>query len=241
MAEETKNEIVKEEATAQSLNEEIKEFNKEHGVTLDSPLVVHKKGDVSYEENTDAYEMNETHTGEARPTLVRHRFRKEKKNSNKPYIIIGAIVIIAAVFAGLYYTGNITFGEKETTTKPTTESTTEDLVAKYKGTIVIKNTYIFVNGLEVNGIEGLQRELKYDDPSPTAYEIIVEDENTDFLNLEVLALLEDMGFFTDETQVTHLDKTGLMAREEMTTAQDEVVTEPETKAPTTTEKETTKE
>ncbi len=217
--------------TAQSLNAELKEFNKEHNVTLDSPLVVHKKGDYSYEEKTDDYEMNETHTGEERPTLKRHRFKKEKKKSKLPYVIITLIVILAAVFAALYYTGNITFGPKETTTKPTTESTTEDLLVKYKGTIVVKGTYIFVDGKEVNGIEGLQDALKYEDPSPTAYEIIVEDENTEFLNLEVLALLEDMGFFKKGSQVTHLDKTGLMAAAETTAAADEVVSETETTRP----------
>ncbi len=220
LAEELNEEVaqeVKEPEKKQSLNDEIKEFNKEHGVTLDAPIVVHKKGDASYEENTEAYEMNETHTGEARPTLVRHRFKKEKKSTKKPYIIIGVIVVFAAVFAALYYTGNITFGPKETTTKPTTESTTVNLQEKYKGTIVVKGTYIFVNGVEVDGIKGLQDELKYEDASPTAFEIIVEDENTEFLNLEVLALLENMGFFTDKTTVTHLDKTGLMAADEQTT------------------------
>ncbi len=214
-----------EEVKNQSLNDEIKEFNKEHGVTLDSPLVVHKKGDVSFEEKTDAYEMNETHAGEARPTLARHRFKKEKKSSKKPYIIIAVIVVLAAVFAGLYYTGNITFGPKETTTKATTEPTTENLLEKYKGTIVVKETYIFVDGIEVNGIEGLQDALKYEDPSPTAYEIIVDDEDSNFYNFEVLQLLTDMGFFDKTTQVTHLDKTGLVAKAEAAAAQNEVVTE----------------
>ena len=225
---ENKNEEVKN----QSLSEELKEFNKEHGVTFDPPLVVHKKGDVSYEENTDAYEMNETHTGEERPTLKRHRFKKEKKSSKKPYIIIGAIVIFAAVFAALYYTGNITFGEKETTTKPTTQATTEDLVAKYKGTIVIKDTYIFVDGLEVDGIEGLQKALKYEDPSPTAYEIIVDDYDSNFYNFEVLPILTDFGFYDETTKVKHHAETGLIAKAEMTTVQDEVVTEPETESTT---------
>ena len=53
-----------EEAQEKNINEELKEFNKEHNIKLDAPLVVHKKGDVSYEESTDAYEMNETHGGE---------------------------------------------------------------------------------------------------------------------------------------------------------------------------------
>ena len=64
-------------------NEEIKEFNKEVLGKLDSPLVVHIKGDASYEEDTSAFEMNETHTDEERPTLMRHRFRKEKKSKKR--------------------------------------------------------------------------------------------------------------------------------------------------------------
>lgn len=200
------------------MNEELKEFNKDVLGKPDAPLVVHKKSDASYGENTNQYEMNETHTGEERPTLKRHRFRKENKKSKAPMVMLVLLVIAVAVFAGLYFTGNITFGERETTTVPTTVPTTTDIVASYEGTIVVKDTYIFVNGEEVNGIEGLQKELKYEDASPTAFEIIVEDENTDFFNMEVLALLEDMGFFDKTTQVTHLDKTGLIAAEETTKA-----------------------
>lgn len=214
-----------EEVQEKNVNEELREFNKEHNIKLDPPLVVHKKGDVSYEESTDAYEMNETHGGEERPTLKRHRFKKEKKNTKLPYVIITLVVVLAAVFAALYYTGNITFTPQETTTKTTTEATTKNLLETYKGTIVVKGTYIFVDGVEVNGIEGLQNELKYVDPSPTRYEIIVEDENKDFLNLEVLALLTDMKFFDKTTQVTHLDKTGLMAAEETTQATTQQVTQ----------------
>ena len=223
-----------EDEKAQSLNDEIKEFNKEHLGTLDSPLVVHKKGDVSYEESTEAYEMNETHGGEERPTLKRHRFKKEKKNPKRGYVIITLIIVIAAVFAGLYYTGNISFGQKETTTKAKTEATTKDLLETYKGTIVVKDTYIFVDGVEVNGIEGLQNALKYEDPSPTRYEIIVEDENSNFFNYEVLALLTDMKFFDKTTRVTHLDDTGLMASEETSVATTQQVTQATTQAVSTT-------
>lgn len=223
-----------EEAQEKNINEELKEFNKEHNIKLDAPLVVHKKGDVSYEESTDAYEMNETHGGEERPTLKRHRFKKEKKNSKKGYVIITLVIVAAAVFAGLYYTGNITLGQKETTEKSTTESTTKDLLAVYKGTIVVKGTYIFVDGVEVNGIEGLQNALKYEDPSPTRYEIIVEDENSDFFNLEVLALLTDMKFFDKTTQVTHLDDTGLMAAEETTVTTTQQAVQQTTQAVSTT-------
>ena len=48
---------------------------------LDSPLVVHKKGDASYQEENNEVSMQNTHVDEDSdaPTLERHRFKKEKK------------------------------------------------------------------------------------------------------------------------------------------------------------------
>ena len=48
---------------------------------LDSPLVVHKKGDASYQEEGNEVSMQNTHVDEDSdaPTLERHRFKKEKK------------------------------------------------------------------------------------------------------------------------------------------------------------------
>ena len=53
--------------------EEIKEEN------LDSPLVVHKKDDASYQEANTEVSMQNTHVDEDSdmPTLERHRFKKE--------------------------------------------------------------------------------------------------------------------------------------------------------------------
>ncbi len=209
--------------------EEIKEFNKEVLGKLDSPLVVHKKGDASYEENTSAFEMNETHTEEERPTLARHRFKKEKKSKKGLLVFVFIIFLLAGVFAGLYYTGNIRFNKEEATSAPeasvtTTTETTTSLEMNYKGKIVVKDVYIFVDGVEVDGIEGLQRELKYVKASPTAYEIIDEHANADFLNGEVLKELEKMGFFTKDTVITHIQKTGLVADAETTTLPPETTT-----------------
>lgn len=206
-------------------NDEIEELNKTVLGKLESPLIVHKRSDASYEESALNLEMSETHTDEDRPTLMRHRFRKNRKQKHvglKVFILI--VVILAAVFAALYYTGNITFNTKETT-KKTTETTTEittSLEEAYQGKIVIKNTYIFVDGAEVNGIEGLQNALKYEDPSPTAYEIVIEgsseDFEDDFYNYEVLPILQNLGFYDESTVVTHIESTGLMAAAETTTA-----------------------
>ncbi len=188
---------------------------------LDSPLVVHKKSDASYEETASEIAMHETHSDDDGPTLERHRFRKTKKKKNsKGLIAIIIIVVLASVFAALYFTGNITFDKKEPSTVSTTISTTEsttNLKDEYNGTIVIKNTYIFVDGDEVNGIEGLQSTIKYDTPDPSAYKIIDENANADFLNYEVLPILEKMGFYNESTVITHIESTGLMAKDETTT------------------------
>lgn len=214
-------------------NEEIKEFNKEVLGKLDSPLVVHIKGDASYEEDTSAFEMNETHTDEERPTLMRHRFRKEKKSKKGVFVFLFIVFALAGVLAGLYFTGNITFnGREEPTTEvvETTTETTTSIEENYKGKIVIKDIYIFVDGEEVDGIQGLQNALKYVDPSPTAYEIIDEHANSDILNGEVLLILEKMGFFDSTTQIKHIEKTGLIAEAETTTLPPETTTKKKSKS-----------
>lgn len=214
-------------------NDEIAQFNKEVLGKLESPLVVHKKSDASYEDTASSLEMNETHTGEERPTLKRHRFKKESKKKHPWVAPLIIVVIIASVFAGLYYSGNLDFKKKEATTAPTetTTETTTSLQQAYQGKILVKGTYIFVDGIEVNGIEGLQNALKYVDPSPTAYEIVKENENSDFLNNDILPLLQGMGFYDESTVITNVASSGLMAAEEMTTLPP--VTEvPVTEAPT---------
>lgn len=208
-------------------NDEIAEFNKEVLGQLESPLIVHKKGDASYEDCSAVFEMNETHNDDSRPTLKRHRFKKTPKKSGgalKFFVII--IVVAAAVFAGLCYSGvvDISNVNNSSTTSDTAVSTTESTTTieqKYSGTIVIKKNYIFVDGKEVDGIKGLQEALKYKDVSTTAYEIIIEgtaDEfSEDFYNYEVYPYLVDMGFIGEDTKVEHIQSTGLIAQDETTT------------------------
>lgn len=204
-------------------NDEIAAFNKEVLCQLESPLVVHNKSDASYEKMASSVEMNDTHIDEERPTLVRHRFKRDEKKKNRGIVPIFLVVVITAVFCALYFTGNLPFGKEPQTTvakETTTESTTviQDL---YKGKIVIKSTYIFVDGYEVNGIKGLMKELKYVDPSPNAYEIVIEGTNEDFddvfYNDEIYPILQDMGFIDETTVVTHIAKSGLIAEDETTT------------------------
>lgn len=219
-------------------NDEIKEFNKTVLGKLDSPLVVHKKGDASYEESTAAFEMNETHTGEARPTLTRHRFKKEKKSRSGLYTVLIILVVLAVAFAALYFTGNIKFEKNTTTAQTTEEQITEEptttLQDLYKGKIVVKDMYIFVDGEEVDGIAGLQDALAYETPSPTAYEIIDEHANADYLNFEILPIMQKLGFYDSSTVITHIAKTGLIAYAETTTLPPETTTEPPTEEATET-------
>ena len=206
---------------------------------LDNPLVVHKKGDASYEETAVPVEMTDTHTDDDSPTLIRHRFRKERKSHKGLIAVLIIIVIVAGVFSALYVTGNIKFNNETTTAKKTTTTeTTTSLQQAYKGTIVIKGTYIFVDGNEVKGTEGLQKALEYEDKSTTAYTIIDEGANSDFLNFEVLQILEQMGFYGKDTKITHKESTGLIAEAETTTLPPETTTQKSKK--TTKSKNTTK-
>lgn len=203
-----------------STSEEVAEQAKQELEELESPLIVHKVTDASYQETASDISMDETHITDEGPTLERHRFRKEKKKGGKTWkFLLVLIVIVAAVFAGLYYGGVIGSEKPETTTKPaeSTTETTTSIEQAYEGKIVLKGTYIFIDGVEVNGIEGLQNALKYEDPSPTAYEIIKEDANSDFLNNEVIPVMMKMGFYSEDTVISTIVNTGLVAEAEKTT------------------------
>ncbi|WP_178667750.1 hypothetical protein [uncultured Eubacterium sp.] len=185
---------------------------------LDAPLVVHKKSDASYQDGVTNVDMNETHITNDKPTLERHRFKKDpNQKSNKPILIVVIIIVLAVAFGVLYLTGNISFdNKKETTVKQTTTETTTSIQEAYAGTIVVKGMYIFVDGVEVNGIEGMQDALRYTDKSTTAYQIIDEDANSDLLNNGVLPTLMEIGFYDENTEIIHKGYTGLMAAEETT-------------------------
>lgn len=183
---------------------------------LDAPLVVHKKSDASYQDGVTNVDMNETHITNDKPTLERHRFKKDpNQKSNKPILIVIFVIVLAVAFGVLYLTGNISFdNKKETTVKQTTTETTTSIEEAYAGTIVVKGMYIFVDGVEVDGIEGMQDALRYTDKSTTAYQIIDEDANSDLLNNGVLPTLMEIGFYDEKTEIIHKGYTGLMAAEE---------------------------
>lgn len=204
-------------------NDEIAAFNKEVLGELDPPLVVHKKSDSSYGNNNNSViEMNDTHIDDTKPTLTRHRFKKENKKKGKGAVaVIFIAVVIVAVFAALYFTGNISLNNNKSDTQKTsqTSESTTSLQQKYAGTIVVKGMYIFVDGEEVDGIQGLTEALRYVDKSTTAYEIIIEGTQnsyeSSYYNSDILSCLTQLGFYGDNTKVEHIDSTGLMSKEEI--------------------------
>lgn len=186
---------------------------------LDPPLVVHKKSDASYQQTAVEVDMNETRVEDDGPTLTRHRFKKiESQKGNKSFVLFLAVFVVAVSICVLFFTGNISFDKEEKTTqKPSTTQSTTTIEQAYEGTIVIKDMYIFVDGVEVDGIEGLQNQLKYEDANTTAYVIVDENANADYLNDEILPVLMQLGFYGDDTEITHKVSTGLIANEETTT------------------------
>lgn len=187
---------------------------------LDSPLVVHNENDASYENSDENLTMSKTHTKHEGPTLERHRFKKDKSKSSKKFLtFVIIIVILAVVFCALYFTGNIKFNSNEATAPAsTTTETTMSLEEAYAGTIVVKDTYIFVDGEEVDGIEGMQSALRLKEASTTAYTIINDSADADFIDNGVIPVLYKMNFYDENTEVLH-KKTALVP-EELNTAEE---------------------
>ncbi|MDE5983709.1 MAG: hypothetical protein K2H13_00435 [Eubacterium sp.] len=195
---------------------------------LDSPLIVHKKSDASYQETASEVAMNSTHTDEESAdgaTLERHRFKKEKKHRKWPFILLVLIVIAVGVLCALKYSGVLDASNRETTTEqPSTSGYVTQPENKFEGVIVVKGTYIFFEGNEVDGIEGLEKEIKYLDAG-TTFEIWEEQSDSNFLNFEVLALLSQ---YDIKYEITHKVSTGLVSKYE------NVTTEPVSSVPSTT-------
>lgn len=181
---------------------------------LDSPLVVHKKDDASYQETAGEISMSATHTDEESgdtPTLERHRFRKKKKKKKAPYIILVLVAVAAAVICALIYNGIIPVTPNETTST-TRKSYTTQQENKFEGIITVKGTYIFFEGEEVDGINGLEDEIKYLDEGTS---FVIQDENAEsnFLNFEVLDVLTR---YNIKYEVTHIVSSGLVSKYETT-------------------------
>lgn len=175
---------------------------------LDSPLIVHKVTDASYQETANNIDLSSTHVEEETATLERHRFRKEKKNSKLPVIIAFAAVLVA-LCCFLYFSGALS-NNKEETTAPA-ETTTEQ-ENRFENTITVKGTYVFYEGVEVDGLQGLISEIKYLDEGT---KLTVQNENADetFLSEEILHTLTS---YNIEYEVVPIISSGLTSKYETT-------------------------
>lgn len=182
---------------------------------LDSPMIVHKKEDASYSETAFEVDMSTTHSDEDEnaPTLERHRFsKKKKKEHNKVWLFVALIAVVVAVICALFYSGKLSIGESDTTSTTVERTYTTRESNDFEGIITIKGTYIFFEGTEVDGLNGLERKIKYLDEG-TKFTIQDEDADSNFLNYDVLSLLSQYGI---DYEITHIVSSGLISQYETT-------------------------
>ena len=200
------------------------------GPVLCSPLIVHKEGDASYQPDTVEDGMTATHTEDEleAPTIERHRFRKKKKNHKGAYVLILLLVAAVAVCAALYFTGTYDFGlkPKETTTQAAKATDTTQETTNYDHVITVKGTYLFYEGQEVDGVEGLIAAIKYE-PAGSTFTVQDENANSNFLNNNVLSTLS---LYKMNYNITHIVSSGLTSKYETTKA----ATQAQTTKPSTT-------
>ncbi|MDE5604841.1 MAG: hypothetical protein K2I73_04575 [Eubacterium sp.] len=185
---------------------------------LDSPLVVHKETDASYLETTNMDAMSVvTHSEGNAPNLVRHRFKKVKKKSKAPWIIL-TIVIIVGLICGLYFSGVIGNRNERTTESTTKKVYVEIPENRYEGIITVKGTYIFFEGEELEGTAELERRIKYLDAQT---EFVIQDEEADqvLLSQEIIPLLDQYEIKHDEPKF--IISSGLHSKYEKTAVSSE--------------------
>lgn len=160
------------------------------GKELDSPLVVHKPSDASYQETANSVDVDFTHTdsGEV-ATLERHRYRKVKKPKKWPYVVVAVVIAVAILLSVLYFTGVFKPKNDEGENVSNTQVVEEN---RYENIITVKGTYLFFEGEEINGAQELESNIKYLEDSD---KFIVQNENADevFLKQEILPLLDNYG------------------------------------------------
>lgn len=159
---------------------------------LDSPLIVHKVTDASYIDTAVKVDVEYTHGDDGDATLERHRFKKVKKKKKWPYFLMLAVVIVAVICA-FYFRGTKDPVEEYPTDPSNDNSVTINIEDRFDNVITVKGTYIFFEGTEVEGLNGLEKEIKYLDKNTV---LTVQDESADimFLDDEILPLLDSYGF-----------------------------------------------
>lgn len=182
---------------------------------LDSPLIVHKVTDASYQEMASEVSVDFTHTdSESTATLERHRYRKVKKAKKWPYVLIAIVVAVVILITTLYFSGVIKPANKDKDKDNTNTgyvSTTEN---RFSGIITIKNSHVFFEGKEIEGAAELASEVKY---LESGTKFIVQDEKADetLLNQEILPTLDSYGI---QYEVKYVVSSGLTSKYETTEA-----------------------
>lgn len=159
---------------------------------LDSPLIVHKVTDASYIDTAAKVDVEYTHGEDGNATLERHRYKKVKKKKKWPYFLMLAVIIVAVACA-FYFRGTKDPAENNTTVPTTDNNVTINVEDRFDNVITVKGTYVFFEGEEVEGLNGLEKEIKYLDKDTV---LTVQDESADqmFLGDEILPLLDSYGF-----------------------------------------------
>lgn len=184
---------------------------------LDSPLIVHKVTDASYQEMASEVSVDFTHTDlENTATLERHRYRKVKKPKKWPYVLIAVIVAAVIVVVTLYFSGVIKFPHSGKQEKESNTGYVQTSENRFKGIITVKNTYIFFEGREVEGVSGLTSEIKYLDEGAS---FVIQDESADetLLSQEILPTLDSYGI---KYEVKYVVSSGLNSKYETTENQE---------------------
>lgn len=159
---------------------------------LDSPLVVHKVTDASYIDTAVKVDVEYTHGEDGNATLERHRFKKVKKKKKWPYFLMLGVIIVAVICA-FYFRGSKDPVDNKTTDPVTDNNVTINIEDRFNNVITVKGTYVFFEGNEVDGLNGLEKEIKYLDKNTV---LTVQDESADqlFLSEEIIPLLKSYGF-----------------------------------------------
>lgn len=175
---------------------------------LDSPLVVHKETDESYY-GTGVVLTDATHDSqESAPTIERHRFQKDKKEkTNKFPIVLMIVILIAAAAAAVLIKFDVINIDLQSREKSTADaSVSSEAENPFKNTITVQGMYIFYEGIQMQDIYALQKQIQY---LPQSTELTVQDENanSDLLNYNVMPLLQSLGL---NYTVTYVKSTGLV-------------------------------
>lgn len=176
---------------------------------LDSPLVVHKESDASYNGCPNFDLMNKTAIDEndTAPSIERHRFKKKKKNPNKNKIItIVLLVVLVAVCVGVTVHFVNDSKSNENKNSVTAEETTKSLSEVFKNTITVQGTTIYYEAEVIDNVVELESNIKF---LPKDTQIIIQNEHADSDFFESVKEVVLQCEFEKEPKVEFIQSSGL--------------------------------